>query len=640
MTMRGVLSRSNKRLNGVAMRLLCFLVAVHSTSGHASQLQKALHEEHYQHSSETQTGRLFGELATATLQRASSRATATVEGRYGEQIDRGGLAAKGAKKGFLQGGGEGAAQARRDHSGPPLAERSFTIPLTKQRSLTIPLTKQKVVSASKKERSLTIPLTKQKVVSLSKKKRNNFQPGRLLLQQRRERHSEDGRRSSWSEEYYNTKKHKTAYFGQIYLGTPPQEFSVVFDTGSGNLMVPAKDCHSSPCFSHRRYDSRQSATAKEINFDGTSVSSARNSDSFILRNYAAEDADAVFMAKESKNSHPEAVDRDVLTVTFGTGEISGVFVRDEICLTSKGAVEDRNNFCSFGNFVTAVKETNEPFEDFAFDGVLGLSLPEMSQGSDFNFLNTMLSSGGTRNSGMVFSVFLSDDSEAEQSEITFGSYKPEHIASSEKSLFWVPVSRPTGYWQVEMRDIAIDSRRQNLCSASSPFLANIQLGAVNSKNLRSFSDDRHSYEEAALVPTTTSTCQVALDTGTSQLAGPSAVVEELRRRLDVKPDCSNYDSLPTLGFVLGERILNLDPEDYVERTGEESGSTVSCDLSLMTIDVPPPNGPLFIFGDPFLRKFYTVYDSNERRIGFAAAKHAAVSEEKAQRSVIVLPEVL
>lgn len=76
--------------------------------------------------------------------------------------------------------------------------------------------------------------------------------------------------------------------------------------------------------------------------------------------------------------------------------------------------------------------------------------------------------------------------------------------------------------------------------------------------------------------------------------------------------------------------MNLKPSDYVDK------SAGSCSPSLMSLDVPPPNGPLFIFGDPFLRKFYSAYDLRRQRVGFAVARHVGVPEEKAQALLVSL----
>merc|ERR1719393_1255040 len=176
----------------------------------------------------------------------------------------------------------------------------------------------------------------------------------------------------------------------------------------------------------------------------------------------------------------------------------------------------------------------------------------------------------------LFSVFLSD-SDIENSEITFGDIKDEHMATN---MVWEPVSRDTGYWQVQISDITINNKRQSLCND----------------------------------------CQVAVDTGTSQLAGPTDVINDLSKRLNVKSDCSNYDKLPNLGFVVEEHIMNLSPQDYVDKGPD------GCEVSLMPLDVPPPNGPLFIFGDPFLRKYYTSYDMENSQVGFATARHMGVPE--------------
>eukprot|EP00747_Dinoflagellata_sp_TGD_P211152 gnl/TRDRNA2_/TRDRNA2_84354_c0_seq4.p1 gnl/TRDRNA2_/TRDRNA2_84354_c0~~gnl/TRDRNA2_/TRDRNA2_84354_c0_seq4.p1 ORF type:complete len:435 (+),score=110.28 gnl/TRDRNA2_/TRDRNA2_84354_c0_seq4:111-1415(+) len=337
--------------------------------------------------------------------------------------------------------------------------------------------------------------------------------------------------------------HKTAYYGKLDVGTPKQEFTVVFDTGSGNLMIPSTYCQSKACTMHKRFDRRSSATAEDIEADGS-------------------------------RTKPGAA-RDQMTVTFGTGEISGVFMQDDVCI---------GNLCTNVHFVGATDETDDPFTSFQFDGVLGLALPEMSQGPEFSVMDHLVSSKALKQP--LFSVFLSD-SDMESSEITFGDQKQEHMASD---MFWEPVSRDTGYWQVQISDITIDNKKQNLCND----------------------------------------CQVAVDTGTSQLAGPTDVINDLSQRLNVKSDCSNYKDLPDLGFVMNDHILNLKPQDYVDKGSD------GCEVSLMPLDVPPPNGPLFIFGDPFLRKYYTSYDRGQNRVGFAAARHMGVSEEETSTLLVSL----
>jgi len=320
--------------------------------------------------------------------------------------------------------------------------------------------------------------------------------------------------------------HKMAYFGTVQIGNPKRSFEVVFDSGSGNLLVPGTDCAAEACVGRSMY-SHESVTGRHITCG-------------------------------SKNG---SLEEDNVTISFGTGKVWGKCVQDEICL---GTV------CYDGGFIASTDESSTPFGFFHFDGVMGLGRAELSRGAQFNVMEMLKSTGRLQQT--VFAVFLSS-SDAEVSEVTFGSVKTSHMASD---LHWVPVSRDTGYWEVQISDITIDNRPQNLC--------------VN--------------------------CYVAVDTGTSELAGPSPIVQELAMRLNVEPDCSNYHGLPNLGFLVNGQILNLQPDDYVDTVSD------SCEVTLMPLDIPPPRGPLFILGITFLERFYTVYDNVNEHIGFAVANQA------------------
>lgn len=334
--------------------------------------------------------------------------------------------------------------------------------------------------------------------------------------------------------------HKTAYFGSILIGTPAQEFAVVFDTGSGNLMVPAADCTSPACLNHAQFSEEASSTVHSVGCDGSAI--------------------------------PKGADADEVTITFGTGYITGRCLEDTICM---------GKLCTRGAFIASTDESRQPFASFAFDGVLGLALESMAQAPMFSMISRL--AHGSKLSLPLFSVFMSD-SDRENSEITFGEIKEEHMASE---IFWVNVTRPSGYWEVQIDDIALDNMPQTLCED----------------------------------------CRVAVDTGTSELAGPSEVVGRLSELLNVAEDCSNYKSLPNLGFVIGGYILNLAPRDYVDKTGHLWNKGSYCTVSLMSLDVPPPNGPLFVFGIPFLQKYYTVYDQQTSQVGFAVARHAGKQPE-------------
>lgn len=360
--------------------------------------------------------------------------------------------------------------------------------------------------------------------------------------------------------------HKTAYFGSIFVGQPhAQRFTVVFDTGSGHLFIPSSECVSETCIAHRRFDRDLSESAEEIDHNG-------------------------LLAPPSTGL------RDQVEITFGTGAVTGDFVRDAVCLASNPNVPTELAICTSARAILATQLTPEPFRLFEFDGVLGLGLQSLTLHPEFSFFGQMTRQNPTMDPVFGFFISKTDDF---PSEISFGGYQEERTA---QSLQWAPVNQPElGYWQVRVESVWVGDELYEDCDK-------------------------------------TTGCSAILDTGTSLLGVPRAGAQELHRMLARKVpgdpteiDCRNYEG-PDLTFKLSGGIsVTLGPGEYSRpaATRVENNSTgesvVLCRASLLPVEDGPFMGVrTYILGEPVLRKYYTAYDWGSNRVGFALAAQPTV----------------
>merc|ERR1719235_3020490 len=82
-------------------------------------------------------------------------------------------------------------------------------------------------------------------------------------------------------------------------------------------------------------------------------------------------------------------------------------------------------------------------------------------------------------------------------------------------------------------------------------------------------------------------------------------------------DCSQVPSLPDLTVTLAGKDFKLSGKDYTLQVQNQ------CLFAFIGLDMPPSVGPLWILGDVFMRKYYTVFDYGNKRVGIALSKAAA-----------------
>lgn len=269
----------------------------------------------------------------------------------------------------------------------------------------------------------------------------------------------------------------------------------------------------------------------------------------------------LFNDKESSTFEPTT---EVFKIQYGSGAVSGLFSKDTVSLGNDLAVKNQDfaTISDCGGLGIAYLMGK-------FDGILGLGFPTISvDGKQTVFGNAILQGLVSQ---PVFSFYLGDSKDG---ELTFGGYDEDHFTGD---LHWVPLSSAT-YWQINP--------------------SKITMGEYSMANT-----------------------QAIVDSGTSLMVGPTAEVRKIAEMLGATTMPFSPASLIDCDAEVPDFVVTIDNKEYTI-PGKDfilNGMGGKCMLAMQGMDFRE-GGPQWILGDVFMRKYYTVFDMDQKVVGFAPAK--------------------
>jgi hypothetical protein len=269
----------------------------------------------------------------------------------------------------------------------------------------------------------------------------------------------------------------------------------------------------------------------------------------------------------------------LLMIPYGSGTCFGTLSIDTV---SVGGLALPNT--TFGRVFSEpgpISEWGAP----VFDGIMGLAYPIIAM-PELSFLPGPFDEMMTRNlvPQPLFSIYLSSVENDTSSYVQFGDVPHDNYVGDLINVPQDALQPELGYWCVSVTSI-------NVAGKSQPGTSGI-IGVI--------------------------------DTGTSLIAGPPAIVNPIIAQINATSDCSNLHLLPNISFTVtlatGSHDFVLTPEQYTYRVKFANGEADQCECGLFAFDAGEGILPLWILGDPFLRSYFAVFNRGNNTISFAPSR--------------------
>ncbi|KAI7886066.1 acid protease, partial [Lichtheimia hyalospora FSU 10163] len=413
----------------------------------------------------------------------------------------------------------------------------------------------------------------------------------------RRQHSHHRKRDdSFSAQLYNAQG--SEYLVQVAIGTPPQNFTVTLDTGSGDLWVPSTACPTSEC-PYSRFDESASSTFKNI--------------------------------------------QSAFNVVYGIGSVNGTYATDTVTI---GGVSVQNQQFGLGTSTSDIltnptmvggSDSSSPNNDNQgtpiANGILGLGYPALTASANkldttynpfvFNLVEQNLIQQH------LFSVYMNSASaDGWAGEVIFGGVDSSKYTGN---ITYVPVA------QISTSSIPLKKRAGN---------NNYYYWMVHGQGIQVSSNDNHSSAQISLAG---DSAAFIIDTGTTLTYFPNTMADQIASALVGNGNYALDSSSQT--YIVeckkaAQQGTTLELEMSDSSTASNNPLTITVPVSQLVIPLDSnsidtamscmlgiaPLGSshqsssssssnMILIGDSVLRTAYLVFDIGNNQVGFATANN-------------------